>query len=72
MDGDFDTGNVRYKSRERYSSVGLIPSVCGVHKALNVSRKRGAKNSPFLFVCSKIIKTGKTSLLNCPSRRIHD
>jgi hypothetical protein len=25
MDGDFDTGNVRYKARERYSaSAGLI------------------------------------------------
>jgi len=35
-------------------SVGLIPSVCGVHKALNVLIKRGVKSSPFLFVCSKI------------------
>jgi hypothetical protein len=25
MEGDFDTGNVRYKARERYSSVGLTP-----------------------------------------------
>jgi hypothetical protein len=35
MDGDFDTGNVRYKARERYSAlVGQILSVCGVHQAL--------------------------------------
>lgn len=34
MDGDFDTGNVRYKSRERYSSVGRTRWACTAPKAL--------------------------------------
>ena len=38
MEGDFDTGNVRYKARERYSLDFLIHAACSVLKELKADR----------------------------------
>ena len=41
MDGDFDTGNVRYKARERYSFGVRSPRDLGITRSVIVSRMDG-------------------------------
>ncbi len=53
MEGDFDTGNMRFKARERYSfgvPIGDPLSALPAHKFVKTCEKKGHIVAPFFFV----------------------